>query len=121
MLPVSAVRPGPPALRVENLNHWYGEEIETRKQVLFDNHLEVAQGEIVIMTGPSGLGKDDAADAARRLRTVQDGNIEILGRRFSGLSGKQLVEVRRDIGFIFQAHNLFASLTALRTCRWPWN
>jgi putative ABC transport system ATP-binding protein len=113
----SAVRPGSSALRVERLNHWYGEAVETRKQVLFDNNLEVAQGEIVIMTGPSGSGKTTLLSLLGALRTVQDGDIEILGRRISGLSRWELVEVRRDIGFIFQAHNLFASLTALQNVK----
>jgi putative ABC transport system ATP-binding protein len=113
----SAIRPGPPAIRVEHLDHWYGEDAETRKQVLFDNNLEVAQGEIVIMTGPSGSGKTTLLTLLGALRTVQDGEITILGRSIHGLSRKELVEVRRDIGFIFQAHNLFASLSALQNVR----
>ncbi len=85
--------------------------------MLFDNNLEVAQGEIVIMTGPSGSGKTTLLTLLGALRTVQDGEIEVLNRRISGLSGKELVEVRRDIGFIFQAHNLFASLSAVQNVR----
>src|SRR5262249_22563611 len=46
------------------------------------------------------------------LRTVQEGLLQVLGRELSNLSRKQLVPVRRDIGFIFQAHNLFPSITA---------
>ena len=48
--------PGDPVVRVRNLNHYYGEG-ELRKQVLFENRLEVSRGEIVVMTGPSGSGK----------------------------------------------------------------
>jgi putative ABC transport system ATP-binding protein len=113
----SFVRQGPAVIRVERLNHWYGEDEETRKQVLFDNHLQVSQGEIVIMTGPSGSGKTTLLSLLGALRTVQDGTVEVLGRRLHELRGRQLVEVRRDIGFIFQAHNLFASLTALQNVR----
>jgi len=102
---------------VDHLNHWYGETVETRKQVLFDNHLEVAPGEIVIMTGPSGSGKTTLLSLLGALRTVQDGEVEVLGRNISRLSVKELVGVRRDIGFIFQAHNLFASLTALQNVK----
>ena len=47
---------GDVVLRVQNLNYYYGEG-ELRKQVLFDNNLEVSRGEIVVMTGPSGSGK----------------------------------------------------------------
>jgi putative ABC transport system ATP-binding protein len=113
----STVRQGPPVIHVNHLNHWYGDTAETRKQVLFDNHLQVAQGEIVIMTGPSGSGKTTLLSLLGALRTVQDGEVEVLGQRLHELHGKQLVEVRRDIGFIFQAHNLFGSLTALQNVR----
>jgi putative ABC transport system ATP-binding protein len=115
--PSSSIRQGSPAIRVDHLNHWYGDDPETRKQVLFDNHLEVAPGEIVIMTGPSGSGKTTLLSLLGALRTVQDGEVEMLGRRLNGLSAKELVGVRRDIGFIFQAHNLFASLTALQNVK----
>ncbi len=113
----SGARSGTPALRVHYLNHWYGDDPETRKQVLYDNNLEVAPGEIVIMTGPSGSGKTTLLSLLGALRTVQDGEVEILGRQLNGLGARELVNVRRDIGFIFQAHNLFASLTALQNVK----
>jgi putative ABC transport system ATP-binding protein len=46
------------------------------------------------------------------LRSVQEGRIEVLGRDLSRLGAGNLVEVRRDIGFIFQMHNLFDALSA---------
>ena len=46
------------------------------------------------------------------LRSVHEGRIEVLGRDLSRLGGRELVEVRRDIGFIFQMHNLFDALSA---------
>ncbi|HTU91436.1 MAG TPA: ATP-binding cassette domain-containing protein [Gemmataceae bacterium] len=113
----SELRKGPAVLRVQGLNHWYGDSAETRKQVLFDNNLQVAKGEIVIMTGPSGSGKTTLLTLLGALRTVQDGEVEVLDQRLHKLRGKQLVEVRRNIGFIFQAHNLFGSLTALQNVR----
>jgi putative ABC transport system ATP-binding protein len=113
----SELRKGPAVICITALNHWYVDSNETQKQVLFDNHLQVAQGEIVIMTGPSGSGKTTLLTLLGALRTVQDGEVEVLGRELHGLKGTQLVEVRRDIGFIFQAHNLFGSLTALQNVR----
>ena len=44
------------AVRVHCLQHYFGEG-DLKKQVLFDNNLDVARGEIVIMTGPSGSAK----------------------------------------------------------------
>ena len=63
---------GPPAIRIRHLNHYFGEG-ELRKQVLFDNNLEVDAGEIVIMTGPSGSGKTTLLTLIGTLRTVQEG------------------------------------------------
>src|SRR5687768_6684786 len=100
-------------VRVKQLNHNFGKG-ELRRQVLFDNNLELAAGEIVIMTGPSGSGKTTILTLIGALRTVQEGSVAVLDRELSGLSSKQLVQVRRDIGFIFQAHNLFQSLSALQ-------
>lgn len=105
-----------PTVRVRHLNHVFGSG-EARSQVLFDNNLEIMPGEIVIMTGPSGSGKTTLLTLMGGLRTIQDGSIEILGQELHGLSGRELVEVRRGIGFIFQAHNLFESLTAYQTVK----
>jgi putative ABC transport system ATP-binding protein len=105
--PVSAE----PAVRVEGLNHFYGEGA-ARNQVLFDNHLEVPPGELVVMTGPSGAGKTTLLTLIGGLRSVQAGRVEVLGRDLSRLKPRDLVEVRREIGFVFQMHNLFDALTA---------
>jgi putative ABC transport system ATP-binding protein len=93
------------------LNHYFGQG-DARKQVLFDNNLEVMGGQIVIVTGPSGSGKTTLLTLIGALRTVQEGFLEVDGRSLEGLSEKELVRVRRGIGFIFQAHNLFSSLSA---------
>jgi putative ABC transport system ATP-binding protein len=111
-LPTVSLTAGAPAvLSVAHLNHHYGRG-ETRKQVLFDNNLEVMPGEIVILTGPSGSGKTTLLTLIGALRTVQEGRLRVLGRELNGLGPRELVQVRRGIGFIFQAHNLFESLTA---------
>src|SRR6476659_6547129 len=103
-------------IRIRGLNHYYGQG-ETRKQVLFSNHFDAYQGQIVIMTGPSGSGKTTLLTLIGTLRTVQEGSLQVLGRELAGAPSAQLVHARRDIGFIFQAHNLFVSLTALQNVR----
>ena len=109
--PATAPRPvREPVLRVEALNHYYGEG-EARNQVLFSNHIEIPAGQLVVMTGPSGAGKTTLLSLIGALRSVQEGRIEVLGRDLSRLGAGDLVEVRRDIGFIFQLHNLFDALT----------
>src|SRR4249919_2306988 len=78
-----------PVLRVKGLNHFFGDG-ETRTQVLFDNHLEVMPGEIVIMTGPSGSGKTTLLTLISGLRTAQEGILEVDGKPFNGLTQKEL-------------------------------
>ena len=99
------------AIRVKGVNHYFGEG-ESRNQALFDNHLEIEPGQLIIMTGPSGSGKTTLLTLVGALRSVQEGSIDLLGRSLTGLSPEDLVSVRRNIGFIFQLHNLFDSLTA---------
>jgi putative ABC transport system ATP-binding protein len=63
------------------------------------------------MTGPSGSGKTSLLSLVGALRSVQEGEIQVLERNLTGLPREELVEIRRNIGFIFQAHNLFDSLS----------
>ncbi len=100
-------------VRIRGLNHDFGSG-ELRKRVLFDNTLDLTRGEIVIMTGPSGSGKTTLLTLIGALRTVQEGSLQVMGRDLEGLTRRELVDVRRNVGFIFQAHNLFASLTAFQ-------
>jgi len=109
--PVARPAAPEPAIRVDGLNHYFGEG-EARNQVLFGNSIEIPAGQLVVMTGPSGAGKTTLLTLIGALRSVHEGRIEVLGRDLSRLGGGDLVEVRRDIGFIFQMHNLFDALSA---------
>ncbi len=100
-----------PAIAIENLNHYYGKEA-LKKQTLFGIKLEIFSGEIVIMTGPSGSGKTTLLSLIGGWRSVQQGSLQFLGQELCGASQKKLVQVRRQIGYIFQAHNLLEFLTA---------
>jgi putative ABC transport system ATP-binding protein len=105
-----------PAVRVDGLNHYYGEG-EARNQVLFGNRIEIPAGQLVVMTGPSGAGKTTLLTLIGALRTAHEGRIEVLGRDLSQLAGSGFVEVRRGIGFIFQMHNLFDALSAFENVK----
>jgi putative ABC transport system ATP-binding protein len=109
----ATLRLRPRGVWAEHLSHWFGEG-EARKQVLFDLSFEIGVGELILMSGPSGSGKTTLLTLIGALRSVQDGNVEVLGCQLRGLSKADLVDVRRRIGFIFQAHNLFDSLTAFQ-------
>jgi putative ABC transport system ATP-binding protein len=101
----------PKTVKVGHLNHYFGEG-ELRKQALYHNNLEVRRGEIVIMTGPSGSGKTTLLTLVGTLRTVQEGSLKVLGHELNGATNDAIVRLRQELGFIFQAHNLFESLTA---------
>ncbi|NJN56739.1 MAG: ATP-binding cassette domain-containing protein [Leptolyngbyaceae cyanobacterium SL_5_9] len=99
------------AVQICHLNYYFGQG-ELRKQALFDISLDFPRGQIAIITGPSGSGKTTFLSLIGALRTLHEGSLKVMGRELVGMSNNQLVEVRRGIGFIFQAHNLFESLTA---------
>src|SRR5207302_9030054 len=105
-----------PVVQAEGVNFIYGEG-EARSQVLFDNRLEIAPGQLVVMTRPSGSGKTTLLTLIGALRSLQEGRIELLGNELSALPPRELVRVRRDIGFIFQLHNLFEALTAFENVK----
>ena len=101
---------------VENLNHFFGNG-DAKTQALFENNLNIGKGEIVIMTGPSGSGKTTLLTLIGTLRTVQEGSLKVLGQELNGMTAQALTEIRKNIGFIFQAHNLFGSLTAYQNVK----
>jgi putative ABC transport system ATP-binding protein len=103
--------PEMPAISMTDLNHYYGRD-SLRKQVLFDINLQIDRGEIIIMTGPSGSGKTTLLTLMGSLRSVQAGSLSILGTELANASKEQMTLARRNIGYIFQAHNLLNFLTA---------
>jgi putative ABC transport system ATP-binding protein len=100
-----------PVIDIKTLNYYYGKGA-LEKQILFDINLEIYAGEIVIMTGPSGSGKTTLLSLIGGLRSVQEGSLKFLEQELCGASQKKLVQARRKIGYIFQAHNLLEFLTA---------
>jgi putative ABC transport system ATP-binding protein len=105
-----------PIIFIHNLNHYFGYGT-LRKQVLFNINLEINTGEIVILTGPSGSGKTTLLTLVGGLRSPQFGSLQVLRKELCGASTEQLVQTRRHNGYIFQAHNLHGSLTALQNVK----
>jgi putative ABC transport system ATP-binding protein len=103
-------------ISIENLNHYFGTG-QLRKQVLANIDLEINAGEIVLMTGPSGSGKTTLLTLTGGLRSGQEGSLTILGSQMVGANDRKRMMTRRQIGYIFQAHNLHGSLTALQNVR----
>lgn len=103
-------------IRLEKLSHYYGSG-NLRKQILFDLDLHIDEGQIVILSGPSGCGKTTLLTLIGGLRSVQQGSLKVLDQELRGSSKGQLQKLRRQIGFIFQAHNLVTFLSAHQNVR----
>jgi putative ABC transport system ATP-binding protein len=98
------------AIRLRGVSYAYGEG-ELRKPVLREVDLDVASGEIVLLTGPSGSGKTTLLTLVGALRAMQDGAAGVLGVDLATANERTRVALRRRIGFIFQNHNLLGFLT----------
>lgn len=104
------------AVRMRSLDHTFGTH-EAAAQVLFNVDLDLARGELVILRGASGSGKTTLLTLIACLREVQAGDVTVLGMPLNGASERDMINVRRQLGFIFQAHNLHESLTAIQNVR----
>ena len=101
---------------VRGLNHWFGTG-EARKQALFNVDLVLPRGSFTALVGPSGSGKTTVLTLVGCLREVQDGSVRLLGHELRKAKPDLLMRLRRRLGFIFQAHNLHQSLTAIENVR----
>ena len=99
-----------PIITVNNLYHYFGKK-SLRKPILLDINLTLKSKETVILTGPSGSGKTTLLTLIGGLRSVQAGSLKFLGQELLGANNNQLVKIRRQIGYIFQGHNLLEFLT----------
>lgn len=100
-------------IRVSGMNHWFGMG-EARKQALFDIDLTIGRGSLTVLVGPSGSGKTTLLTLMGCLRDVHEGSVTLLGHELQGAVPTLQTALRRKLGFIFQAHNLHGSLTALQ-------
>ena len=80
--------------------------------VLRDINLTIGTGEVVVVIGPSGSGKSTLCRTINRLETIDSGTITIDGIPLPD-GGKELAELRAEVGMVFQSFNLFAHKTIL--------
>jgi len=72
--------------------------------------LALRAGEMVAVIGPSGAGKSTLFKLLARLTALDTGQVRFAGRDLYGLGQRQFRQVRRQIGLVFQAHNLIPQL-----------
>jgi general L-amino acid transport system ATP-binding protein len=91
----------------QNINKWYGDF-----QALKNVSLTVKAGEVIVILGPSGSGKSTFIRTLNRLEEHQSGDIIVDGITLSH-DVRNIAEIRRDVGMVFQQFNLFPHLTVL--------
>ena len=96
-----------PMILCQDVNKWYGEF-----HVLKDVSIEVAPKEVVVVIGPSGSGKSTFIRCINRLEEHQEGLIMVDGIELSH-DVRNVAEIRRETGMVFQQFNLFPHLTVL--------
>ena len=96
-----------PVIELRHVDKHYGD-----LHVLKDINLKVNKGEVVVIIGPSGSGKSTMCRTINRLEIVDSGEILIEGKPLPQ-EGKELAQMRAELGMVFQGFNLFAHKTIL--------
>ena len=97
----------PPIIEISNLNKWFG-----NFHVLKNINMTVHKGEIIVICGPSGSGKSTLIRCINRIETHQKGKIIVAGTELTGKT-KNISNVRKEVGMVFQNFDLFPHLTIL--------
>jgi polar amino acid transport system ATP-binding protein len=94
-------------IEFRGVNKWFG-----ALHVLKDITLSVEPREVVVVCGPSGSGKSTLIRCINGLESIKDGDLVVDGQRL-GDRATNMTELRTEIGFVFQAFNLYPHKTAL--------
>ena len=106
----AAANNGANAIEIHNMHKWFGEF-----HVLKNINLTVERGERIVICGPSGSGKSTLIRCINRLEEHQRGDIVVDGITLTN-NLKNIAEIRREVGMVFQHFNLFPHLTVLENC-----
>ncbi len=98
------------AIEINEMHKWFGEF-----HVLKNINLTVERGERIVICGPSGSGKSTLIRCINRLEEHQKGDIIVDGITLTN-NLKNIAEIRREVGMVFQHFNLFPHLTVLENC-----
>ncbi len=100
-----------PMLEIKNIRKSFGD-----MNVLKGVDLSVEQGDVVAILGPSGSGKTTLLRCINYLETADAGEMIFDGRKYdlAEATSRDMMELRRKTGFVFQNYNLFFNKTALQ-------
>src|ERR671932_538867 len=108
---------GEVVVRLEGVRKSFGPN-----EVLHGVDLTVHQGEHVVIFGPSGSGKSTLLRTINLLEEPSAGSVQVLGVEYGPVAGRARgnpLELRRQVGMVFQQFNLFPHLTALHNVALP--
>ncbi|EGX77190.1 hypothetical protein HMPREF9022_00809 [Erysipelotrichaceae bacterium 2_2_44A] len=97
-------------LRVQNVSKTYE---DNAVQALRYASFEVHEGELISVIGPSGSGKSTLLRCINRMIDVSEGSIQFLNYEVTCANKRQIKDIRRNIGMIFQHYNLVYRLNVL--------
>lgn len=92
----------------KNVNKYYG-DYHTLRQI----NLEIEPGQVVVLLGPSGSGKSTLIRTMNALESIDDGSLVVNGHELANTSSKELVNLRKEVGMVFQHFNLYPHKTVL--------
>jgi len=95
-------------IQVKNINKTFLNKIKA----LVDFSIDISRGEVLVVIGPSGSGKSTFLRCLNRLEVVDSGSIIIDGIELND-QFENLLEIRKEVGIVFQNFNLFPHLTVL--------
>ena len=101
-------------IKIENLKKFYG-----ATQIIDGVSLTVEKGEIFAIVGHSGAGKSTLLRCINGLENYQSGSLKVFDKEISALKDRELRELRRDVGMIFQHFALMARKTAFENVATP--
>ena len=106
--------PREPLIEIENLTFRRGDRL------IFDGlNMVVPTGKITALMGPSGCGKTTLLRIIGGQLTPESGSVRVRGRDVVGMKRADLLELRKDIGMLFQSSALFTDLTVFENVAFP--
>ena len=101
---------GEPIVQMIGVSKWFGSF-----NVLKGIDLDVGRGERIVICGPSGSGKSTLIRCLNCLEKHQEGRIIVDGIELDD-NLRNIDQIRREVGMVFQQFNLFPHLTVLQNC-----